>query len=124
MPNADCRYWFRQIIASVKDLSLPAALWPARDAANSRKILGNEGAGSRLVAASKDIVGDMSAPRETVACYRLYAAHCLEIAENIPDRDRRIFLLRTAQAWTRLADHVEKYGNDAAAGDGAGGSSD
>jgi inactivated superfamily I helicase len=59
-----------------------------------------------------DIVGEMSASRETAACYRLYAANCLEIAENIPDRDRRIFLLRIAQAWTRLADHIEKYSTD------------
>jgi hypothetical protein len=57
----------------------------------------------------------MSGSRETAACYRLYAANCLEIAENIPDRDRRVFLLGIAQAWTRLADHLEKYGIDPAA---------
>jgi hypothetical protein len=54
----------------------------------------------------------MSGSRETAACYRLYAANCIEIAENIPDRDRRVFLLRMAQAWTRLADHIEQDGID------------
>jgi hypothetical protein len=54
----------------------------------------------------------MLANKEAAACYRLYAANCLEIAENIPDRDRRVFLLRMAQGWSRLADQIEKSGND------------
>jgi hypothetical protein len=49
--------------------------------------------------------------REDVACYRLYAANCVEIAENVSDSDRRLFLLRMAQAWGHLADQVEKVGN-------------
>jgi len=32
-------------------------------------------------------------PRETIACYRLYAAHCLEIAQRLPDRGGKIALL-------------------------------
>jgi len=49
--------------------------------------------------------------REDVACYRLYAANCVEIAENVSDTERRLFLLRMAQAWGNLADQVEKIGN-------------
>jgi hypothetical protein len=49
--------------------------------------------------------------REDVACYRLYAANCVEIAENVSDTERRLFLLRMAQAWGHLADQVEKIGN-------------
>jgi hypothetical protein len=44
---------------------------------------------------------------EAVACYRLYAANCVEIAEHLDDTERRIFMLRMAQAWTTLADKVE-----------------
>jgi hypothetical protein len=57
----------------------------------------------------------MFANRDAAACYRLHAANCLEIAENIPDRERRIFLLRMAQGWTRLADQMEKFGTDPSA---------
>jgi hypothetical protein len=46
--------------------------------------------------------------REDVACYRLYAANCVELAERISDADRRIFLLRMGQRWARLAEQVEK----------------
>jgi hypothetical protein len=46
--------------------------------------------------------------KEDVACYRLYAANCVELAEGVSDTDRRLFLLRMAQAWARLADQVEK----------------
>jgi hypothetical protein len=60
----------------------------------------------------------MSTHREAAACYRLYAANCLEIAENIRDRERRIFLLRVAQAWNRLADQVERIHDEPAAGSG------
>jgi hypothetical protein len=53
----------------------------------------------------------MAVSAEDVACYRLYAANCVEIAENIPDTGRRVFLLRMAQAWGRLADQLEKSGD-------------
>jgi hypothetical protein len=46
--------------------------------------------------------------KEDVACYRLYAANCVELAERVSDGDRRLFLLRMAQAWGRLANQVEK----------------
>ena len=48
----------------------------------------------------------MPGSRETAACYRLYAANCLEIAEKTPDPERRVSLFRIAQAWTRLADKM------------------
>jgi hypothetical protein len=44
---------------------------------------------------------------QVMACYRLYAAHCLEIARDLPDRGRKIALLNMAQVWLALADEVE-----------------
>jgi uncharacterized membrane protein YqiK len=46
--------------------------------------------------------------KEAVACYRLYAANCVELAERTSDADRRVFLLRMGQRWAKLADQVEK----------------
>jgi hypothetical protein len=40
--------------------------------------------------------------------YRQYAAKCLEIAQNIVDIDRRLFLLNMAQDWLKLAEQVER----------------
>jgi hypothetical protein len=40
--------------------------------------------------------------------YRQYAAKCLEIARNIVDIDRRLFLLNMAQDWLKLAEQVER----------------
>jgi hypothetical protein len=47
--------------------------------------------------------------REAVACYRLYAANCVELAELIPDLDRRVFLLNMARDWLKLADQAERH---------------
>jgi hypothetical protein len=47
-------------------------------------------------------------PRETIACYRLYAAHCLEIAQRLPDRGGKIALLNMAQTWIALADQIDR----------------
>lgn len=44
---------------------------------------------------------------ERVACYRLYAANCIELARGTDDSERRVFLLRMAQAWFRLAEQME-----------------
>jgi hypothetical protein len=44
---------------------------------------------------------------ERVACYRLYAANCVELARGTGDSERRVFLLRMAQAWFRLAEQME-----------------
>ncbi|HTZ01549.1 MAG TPA: hypothetical protein VMC05_04375 [Xanthobacteraceae bacterium] len=50
----------------------------------------------------------MSVSREVVACYRLYAANCLELAEQVCDLDRRVFLLHMARDWLRMADQIER----------------
>jgi len=51
-------------------------------------------------------------PREVIACYRLYAAYCLEIAQEFDEPGRKIALLNMAQTWIALADWVEKAGAD------------
>ena len=43
---------------------------------------------------------------ERVACYRLYAVNCVELARQANQTERRAFLLRMAQAWFRLAEQV------------------
>ena len=59
---------------------------------------------------------DSLVSREDVACYRLYAANCVEMAARLTDPERKVFLLRMAQAWGNLADRIEKFvpaaGND------------
>jgi len=50
----------------------------------------------------------MSVTSEIVACYRLYAANCIELAERVPDLDRRVFLLNMARDWLKLADKAER----------------
>ncbi len=47
-----------------------------------------------------------------MACYRLYAANCIELAEHIPELDRRVFLLNMARDWLKMADQAER--NDGA----------
>jgi hypothetical protein len=42
------------------------------------------------------------------ACYRLYAAYCVETAQHVSDSARKITLLSMAQAWVKLADSVER----------------
>lgn len=49
----------------------------------------------------------MSATRELAACYRLYAANCVELAEHMPDLERRIFFLHMARDWLKMADQME-----------------
>ena len=57
---------------------------------------------------SKDVLGMGMSPREIIACYRLYAAHCFEIAQGLSDRGGKIALLNRAQTWIALADQIEK----------------
>lgn len=47
---------------------------------------------------------------EAAACYRLYAACCVELARGPLEPDRKVALLDMAQAWARLAERVEKNG--------------
>jgi len=42
------------------------------------------------------------------ACYRLYAANCIELAERNSNVERRIFLLHMARDWLKLAVQVEQ----------------
>jgi len=51
-------------------------------------------------------------PKEVVACYRLYAAYCAETARDPLEPGRKVALLNLAQAWLRLAEQVEKVGDD------------
>ena len=45
---------------------------------------------------------------EVAACYRLYAACCVELARDPLKPGRKVALLDMAQAWARLAEQVEK----------------
>jgi hypothetical protein len=49
-------------------------------------------------------------PGEAAASYRLYAVYCAEIAQTVTDSARKVALLDMAQAWARLAEHVDKDG--------------
>ncbi len=50
----------------------------------------------------------MAASREMAACYRLYAANCIELAEQVCDLERRVFLLHMARDWLRMADQADQ----------------
>ena len=49
---------------------------------------------------------------EDVACYRLYAANCLEMAERLSNVERKLFLLKMAQDWGNLAERLERAEQD------------
>jgi hypothetical protein len=68
------------------------------------------GTNRRGPACVKRHTGGGMSPREVIACYRLYAAYCLEIAQGFEDRGRKIALLNMAQTWMALADQVERAG--------------
>ena len=46
-------------------------------------------------------------PKEIGALYRLYAAHCVGIAQDLADSARKLALLDMAQAWVTLAEQAE-----------------
>jgi len=46
-------------------------------------------------------------PNEIVACYRLHAAECIEIARSL-EPEQKPALLNIAQAWLNLAAQIEK----------------
>jgi hypothetical protein len=48
------------------------------------------------------------AANEAAVFYRLYASHCVEIAQETANPDRKAALLVMAQAWLVLADQAEK----------------
>ena len=47
-------------------------------------------------------------PGQVIACYWLYAPHCLEIARDLLDRGRKIAPPGMAQVWIALADEAER----------------
>jgi hypothetical protein len=47
-------------------------------------------------------------PSEVAACYRLYAVYCVDLAQGFLQPGRKLALLNMAEAWTRLADQIEK----------------
>jgi hypothetical protein len=49
-------------------------------------------------------------PGEAAASYRLYAVYCAEIAQTVTDSARKVALLDMAQAWAKLAEHIDKGG--------------
>ena len=56
-------------------------------------------------------------PGEAAASYRLYAVYCAEIAQTVTDSARKVALLDMAQAWARLAEHVEHVEKDGTRGE-------
>jgi hypothetical protein len=54
-------------------------------------------------------------PGESAASYRLYAAYCAEIAQTVTDSARKVALLDMAQAWAKLAEHIDKDPGEASA---------
>jgi hypothetical protein len=57
---------------------------------------------------SYTLLGMGMSPREVIACDRLYAACCLEIAQEFDEVERKIALLNMAQTWIALADQIER----------------
>jgi hypothetical protein len=60
-----------------------------------------------------DMSFDTGDPVQKPSCiaadhYRNYAAHCVEIAHEIADQERKATLLGIAQAWLVLADQADK----------------
>ncbi|HEV2718307.1 MAG TPA: hypothetical protein VGU64_23780 [Terriglobales bacterium] len=45
---------------------------------------------------------------ELVARYRLYAAHCVEVAQRLPETESKLMLLDMAQSWLMLAEQAAK----------------
>jgi hypothetical protein len=81
-----------------------------RKFADPAKAAWNKDAFSALqICQSTQWVWGMS-PGEAAASYRLYAAYCAEIAQTVTDSARRVALLDMAQAWARLAEHIDKDG--------------
>jgi hypothetical protein len=56
-------------------------------------------------------------PGEVAASYRLYAVYCAEIAQTLTDSGRKVALLDMAQAWARLAEHVDHVDRDTSPGE-------
>ena len=55
--------------------------------------------------------GMVMAGNESVATYRRNAADCVEMAKEFLKREDKLVLLDMAQAWLRLAEITEKFGD-------------
>jgi hypothetical protein len=113
-PNAFWGLWFRQKLPKSRKFLVPAHLI-VPEALSHQRGDGNEKGHSRLCHMSKDMSGakdpgECLVSREAIACYRLYAANCIELAEQIGDVDRRIFLLSMARDWLKLAEQADRGG--------------
>jgi hypothetical protein len=51
------------------------------------------------------------AGNESVAAYRRNAANCVEMAKEFFKPEGKLVLLNMAQAWLKLADLTEKFGD-------------
>jgi hypothetical protein len=49
-------------------------------------------------------------PDEAAACYRLYAAHCVQLAQHTSDPQNKTLLLTMAQSWLALANRAKRTG--------------
>jgi hypothetical protein len=56
---------------------------------------------------------------EAAACYRLYAAHCVQIAQHTSDPQNKALLLTMAQSWFVLADRADTAGDQLQGGKSA-----
>jgi hypothetical protein len=54
------------------------------------------------------LCGDVGMSREIIACYRLYAGRCVEIAQRVEETSAKLALLDMAQAWELLAEQAAK----------------
>ena len=62
----------------------------------------------RIIGVSKDVWESGMSSRESAASYRLYAVYCAEKAREFLEPGRKLALLAMAQAWSRLAEQVDK----------------
>jgi len=76
----------------------------ARDSVHFQKLTATE----RASTAKCQNIGACMSPATPVKAFRAYAAQCVLIAEELPNRGHRAALLNMAQAWFELADHVEQ----------------
>jgi hypothetical protein len=45
---------------------------------------------------------------ELVARYRSFAAHCVDVAQRLPETESKLMLLDMAQSWLMLAEQAAK----------------
>jgi hypothetical protein len=73
-----------------------------------RKIIGAEVLQPQI---SSALISPVMAGNESVA-YRRNAADCVEMAKEFSEPESELILLNMAQAWLRLVDLTEKFGDN------------